>query len=63
MTFEEKRVNIPIDGSGWMRCPRCRKRIFKPLPDTSGKNIPVPCHGCRVSWITEIKQPEPNEAR
>ena len=57
LTYEEKRVILKKQ-SGWFRCPRCRKRIYKPLPDSFGENIPINCNDCKISWITDIK-PEP----
>lgn len=63
MTFEEKRVRLPISTDGWIRCPRCRKKIFHPNADTFGRNIPIPCFACKISWVTPIESREPNEAR
>ena len=62
LTYEEKRVILKIQ-SGWIRCPFCQKKIFKPQPDTSGRNIPIYCDNCKITWITSINQQEPTEAR
>ena len=61
LTNKQHRVRLKIE-SGWMLCPRCRKKIFKPLPDTSGQNLPIYCDNCKITWITSIRK-EPNEAR
>lgn len=57
MTYPEKRV-ILEKRDGWIKCPRCAKKIFKPLTDTEGKNIPVVCYDCKITWVITIK-PEP----
>lgn len=51
-------ANIPIT-NGWMRCPRCRKKIARVLPSSSGRDIVLHCRHCRIDWVADIKQPVP----
>lgn len=58
LTFPEICVNLPKE-SGWLRCPRCRKKIQPIRQDTEAKQLLVPCYKCKINWLTSIQKPAP----
>ena len=42
--------------NGWIRCPRCRKKIARVMPISSGIDVVVTCSKCGIDWITPINQ-------
>lgn len=40
--------------NGWIRCPKCRKKIARVLPTSSGHDVVIPCYKCGIDWITPI---------
>ncbi len=45
-----------ITGEEWLRCPICRKKIMKLLPDTVGHSIQIYCRSCRREFAVDIHQ-------